>query len=252
MAIGSITLDDAQQVRYARQILLEEVGESGQAQLLAAKVLLVGAGGLGVPVAAYLGAAGIGMLGLADSDLVDRSNLPRQVAYSELDIGYPKTHRLKARILDNNPEVQVMTHPQLTTENAYAVISAYDWIVDGSDNFPTRYLLNTVCAHQKKTLISCALTRFTGQLAVFHPGGACYQCLVPRLPNADATLGCVDGGVLGPVAGLLGCWQALETLKQILRLPSRLQEELLLFDVMNNSSHRIRMRKNASCPVCGE
>ncbi|MEK8088560.1 HesA/MoeB/ThiF family protein [Thermithiobacillus plumbiphilus] len=252
MVTVSTPLGNAQLVRYARQILLEEVGESGQARLLAAKVLVVGAGGLGVPVASYLGAAGIGMLGLADSDLVDRTNLPRQVIYSELDIGYSKVQRLEARILDNNPEVQIMTHPRLTPENASAVIEAYDWIVDGSDNFQTRYLLNAICARQKKTLISGALSRFTGQLAVFRPGDACYQCLVARLPNRDATQGCVEGGILGPMAGLLGCWQALETLKQILALSSRLQEELLLFDALNNSSHRIRMRKDQACPVCGE
>ena len=244
-------LSDTQALRYARQTLLEEVGEEGQERLLASRVLVVGAGGLGVPLAGYLAAAGVGTLGIADGDRVAYTNLPRQIAYAEDDVGQPKTACLARRLTDNNPAVQIIEHPRLTVDNAEEIVAGYDLVADGCDNFATRYLVNAVCVQARKTLVSAALSRFTGELAAFAPGGACYQCLFPATPDRNEAQGCVEGGILGPMAGLLGCWQALEVLKQILNLSGRLENELLIFDGLNQVTRRIRLRKDPVCPTCG-
>lgn len=245
-----MTLRDDQLSRYARQILLPEVGEAGQERLRAARVLVVGAGGLGVPVASYLAAAGIGTVGLADSDTIARSNLPRQIVYAQTDIGAPKTARLAQRLRANNPETQVFEHPRLEAGNIDDVVGAYDLVADGCDNFPTRYLVNAACVRARRVLVSAALSRFTGELGVFVPDGPCYQCLFPKIPDREQAQGCVDGGILGPMAGLLGCWQALEVLKQILEMPGRLRAELLVYDAYTYLHRRIELSYHSGCPVC--
>ncbi len=246
MAFGDDVL-----IRYARQILLPDVGEEGQERLSNARVLIVGAGGLGVPVASYLGAAGVGIIGIADSDTVALSNLPRQVAYAAKDVGVRKTARLKAYITGNNPLAEVVEYPHLREQNVRNIVADYDIVADCSDNFPTRYLVNAACMDLGKSLVFAALSRFSGQLAVFSPPGPCYQCMVPELPDSEVALGCVEGGILGPVAGLIGCWQALEVLKQILGLKPSMQGMLMLLDGLDNRTHMIRLTKNPACPVCG-
>ena len=242
---------DLQRVRYARQILLDDVGEEGQEKLAQAKVLVIGAGGLGVPVVSYLAAAGVGTIGIADGDVVELSNLHRQIAYRTRDIGAPKTAQLSLRVRDNNERARIVEHPRVTPTNADDIVAGYDFIADGSDNFITRYLINAVCRRRRKILVSAALERFTGELATFLPDGPCYRCVFPLAPDRESAQGCVAGGILGPMAGLLGCWQALEILKQILELPGRLRGELLLFDAVTNDCRRIRLRRDPSCEICG-
>lgn len=248
---GIDALSDEQCLRYARQILLPEVEEAGQARLLDARVLVVGAGGLGVPLASYLAAAGVGTLGIADGDRVDVRNLHRQIAYAECDVGRSKTGRLRARILANNGGIEVVTLPHLTADNVEAIVEGFDIVADGCDNYPTRHLVSAACVRQKKTLVSGALSHSDGQLAVFAPGEACYRCMVPQAPDGFLSQGCVEGGILGPFAGLFGCWQALEVVRQILRSPHRMQNELLLFDARRYETTRIRLKKRAGCPACG-
>ncbi|ARU31785.1 hypothetical protein CAP31_08895 [Sulfuriferula sp. AH1] len=238
-------------IRYARQILLPDVGEAGQERLSNARVLIVGAGGLGVPVASYLGAAGVGVIGIADGDTVALSNLPRQVAYADKDVGARKTAQLKANIVGNNPLVEVVEHTYLTEQNVRSIVADYDIVADCSDNFPTRYLVNAACMDLGKTLVFAALSRFSGQLAVFSPLVSCYQCMVPEPPDSEVAQSCVEGGILGPVAGLVGCWQALEVLKQILGLKPNMQGMLMLLDSLDNRTHMICLTKNPACPVCG-
>ena len=245
-------LDDAQLMRYARQILLDGVGEEGQERLRASRVLVVGAGGLGVPAASYLAAAGVGTLGIADSDTIAASNLPRQVVYAQSDIGLSKIQRLKERLLANNPDIEVPEHPRVTDDNAQDIVTEYDLVADGCDNFPTRYRVNVACARAHKPLVSGALSRFTGQLAAFAPGGPCYQCVFPEMPDHAPVQGCVDGGILGPMAGLLGCWQALEVLKQLLDLPGRLDGELMIFDGLAYRNRRIRFDRAPACLTCAD
>lgn len=245
-------LNDTQLTRYARQILLDEVGEEGQERLQAARVLVVGAGGLGVPVASYLAAAGVGTVGIADGDAIAASNLPRQIAYAQSEIGGSKTERLKRRLLSNNPDAIVVEHPRLAADNIHDIVARYDLIADGCDNFPTRYLVNIACVQARKPLVSGALSRFTGQLAAFAPGGPCYQCVFPEMPDHAPVQGCVDGGILGPMAGLLGCWQALEVLKQLLDLPGRLDGELMIFDGLAYRNRRIRFDRAPACLTCAD
>uniref|UniRef100_E6QQ73 Molybdopterin biosynthesis protein moeB n=1 Tax=mine drainage metagenome TaxID=410659 RepID=E6QQ73_9ZZZZ len=239
-------------IRYARQILLSEVGEDGQERLSKARVLIVGAGGLGVPVASYLGASGVSVIGIADGDTVALSNLPRQVAYATEDVGALKTAQLKAYIIGNNPLVEVVEHPYLTEQSVRSIVADYDIVADCSDNFPTRYLVNAACMELGKILVFAALSRFSGQLAVFSPLGSCYQCMVPEPPDRAVAQSCVEGGILGPVAGLVGCWQALEVLKQILGIKPNMQGKLMLLDGLDNRTHMIRLIKNTACPVCGK
>lgn len=241
---------DAALTRYARQILLDEVGEEGQERLRASRVLVVGAGGLGVPVASYLAAAGVGTVGIADGDTVAESNLPRQIAYAHADLGRLKTERLKQRLLANNADVDVVEYPRLGDDNAQEIVACHDVVADGCDNFPTRYVINAACMQARKTLVSAALSRFSGELAVFKPNGPCYQCLFPAVPDGAPAQGCVDGGMLGPMAGLFGCWQALEVLKQLLNIPGWLQGELLIFDGLSYLARRIRLERDPACPVC--
>lgn len=246
------SLSDDLLMRYARQILLPEVGEEGQERLAAARVLIVGAGGLGVPVASYLAAAGVGRLGIADGDTVALSNLPRQVAYAADDIGQSKVERLAASVRANNPRVEVEGYGYLTEDNAGEIVAGYDLVADCCDNFPTRYLVNAACVKSGRPLVSAALSRYSGQLAVFAPGGACYQCMVPDSPDNEAVQGCVEGGILGPLAGLLGCWQAMEVLKQLLGLQPDMAGRMLLVDALDWRTQTIRVARDAGCPVCGK
>lgn len=244
-------LSDDLLMRYARQILLPEVGEEGQERLAAASVLIIGAGGLGVPLASYLAAAGVGRLGIADGDTVALSNLPRQVAYATDDIGQSKVGRLTASLRANNPHAEVTGYGYLTEDNIDGVVAGYDLVADGCDNFPTRYLVNAACVKFARPLVSAALSRYSGQLAVFKAGGACYQCMVPDSQDNQAVQGCVEGGILGPLAGVLGCWQALEVLKQLLGLQPDMAGKVLLVDALDWRTQTIAVGKNRFCPVCG-
>jgi molybdopterin/thiamine biosynthesis adenylyltransferase len=243
-------LTDDEMIRYSRQILLEEVGEAGQEKLRAARILLVGAGGLGVPASLYLGACGIGHLGLADGDRIESTNLHRQVIYSHNAVAQFKTEQLQNAIRRNNPYISISCHGRVDQNTANRLIRDYDWVVDGSDNFPTRYLVNAVCQAERVPLISAALSHFDAQIMAFHPGGPCYRCLVPESPDLYQAQGCVEGGILGPFAGLAGTWLALEAIKQILELPTRLNSQLLLFDGLNNRLQTIRFSRKRNCPDC--
>ena len=243
-------LTDDEMIRFSRQILLEEVGEAGQEKLKAARVLMVGAGGLGVPASLYLGACGLGHLGLADGDRIEPTNLHRQVIYSPDAAGQFKTEQLQIAILRNNPLISISCHGRVDQNTANRLIRDYDWVVDGSDNFPTRYLVNAACQAEGVPLISAALSHFDAQIMAFHPGGPCYRCLVPESPDTHQIQGCVEGGILGPLAGMAGTWLALEVIKQILDLPTRLNSQLLLFDGLDNRLQTIRFSRKQNCPDC--
>ncbi len=247
-------LDDAQLERYARHVILDEVGEEGQIKLLQAKVLVVGAGGLGAPVLMYLAAAGIGTLGIVDHDTVDLSNLQRQIIHSMDDIGRPKTRSAAERIELINPDITVIEHRlRLGPNNAAELFAGYDLVVDGSDNFTARYLANETCFALKKPLVSAALVRFEGQLSTFKPyeGGPCYRCLFPEPPDAALVPRCDTVGIFGAVAGVMGSLQATEVLKEILGLGTGMTGKLLLFDALDQTFHKIAVPKNPDCPTCG-
>lgn len=247
-------LDDDQLERYARHVILEEVGEEGQVKLLNARVLVVGAGGLGAPVLMYLAAAGVGTLGVVDHDVVDLSNLQRQIIHSTEEIGQPKVRSAAERIETINPEVTVVEHRmRLGPNNAEEIIADYDLVVDGSDNFAARYLSNETCYRLKKPLVSAALVRFEGQLATFkaYDGGPCYRCLFPEPPDPDLVPRCDTVGIFGAVAGVMGCLQATEVLKEILGLGTSMSGHLLLFDALDQTFRKITTQKNPDCPVCG-
>lgn len=241
--------------RYGRQMILPEIGEAGQQRLRAARVLLVGAGGLGSPAALYLAAAGVGTLIICDADRVDRSNLHRQVLHSEDSVGQPKTRSAAARLLTLNPSLECIAHPvRITSANALELIAACDLVVDGSDNFPTRYLVNDACVFLRKPLVYGAVDRFEGQVAVFDTtaAGPCYRCLFPEPPPPGAVPSCAEAGVLGVVPGLIGLWQAAEALKILLGLGRPLRGRLLLIDLMDASTREIEVRRDSACPVCGD
>ncbi len=248
-------LTEEQIYRYSRHILLPEVGGVGQEKLLRAKVFCVGVGGLGSPVALYLAAAGLGTLGIADSDQVDISNLQRQVLHYTDDIGKPKTHSARDKLQKLNPDVNVIVYKDLITkDNIRELVKDYDIVIDGSDNFPTRYLLNDACYFEKKTLISGALFQFEGQLSVFktHKGGACYRCLYPEIPPAGMVPTCEEAGILGAVAGTIGTMQAVETLKEVLNIGEPLVDKLLTMNALNMSFNTVKIKKDPGCHLCGE
>ncbi len=241
--------------RYSRNILLKEVGGEGQAKLRAARVLLVGAGGLGSPLALYLAAAGVGTLGIVDHDTVDLSNLQRQIAHNTARIGDLKADSAAHAISALNPNVVVETHPlRLTADTALELVQQYDIICDGTDNFPTRFLVSDACVLAKRTLVSAAILRFEGQLSVFkpHAGGPCYRCLTPEAPPPDMVPTCAQAGILGAVAGVMGALQATEVLKQILDIGEPLVGRLLLWDALSMRQRVIRLPKDPACPACGE
>jgi adenylyltransferase/sulfurtransferase len=247
-------LSEEQILRYSRQIILPRVGGKGQKKLAEARVFVMGAGGLGSPAAFYLAAAGVGTIGLADSDRVELHNLQRQILHRTSDIGLLKVESGKRTLESLNPEVRIEVHPErITSENIRETIRGYDLCLDGSDNFPTRFLLNDACYFEKKTLISGAILRFHGQLTTFkpHAGGHCYRCLFPEPPQ-DHVPNCQEAGILGAVAGIIGVFQANEALKEILGIGESMMGRFFDIDTLDLSFHMFEVRKNPDCPLCGE
>ena len=249
-----IEFTDEQIERYSRHIMLPEVGGSGQQKMLEARVLLLGAGGLGSPAAYYLAAAGIGNLGIVDFDQVDLSNLQRQIIHSTERIGMLKTESAKKTIQALNPDVNVtLYNEKMDSSNIMSLIKDYDYVVDGSDNFPTRYLVNDACVMKNKTLIHGSIYRFEGQVTVFKPGdGPCYRCLYPEPPPPGMVPNCQEGGVLGVLAGVIGNLQVVEVLKLILGIGKPLVGKLLIYDALNTEFRSLRLRRDPNCPICGE
>jgi sulfur-carrier protein adenylyltransferase/sulfurtransferase len=240
--------------RYSRHIILPEVGGLGQTKLLEAKVLLVGAGGLGSPAAFYLAAAGVGTLGIIDADVVDLSNLQRQILHTTADVGRAKTDSAKEALQSLNPDVKVMTyHELLHSSNVFDIIHGYDVIVDGCDNFPTRYLLNDACVMANISNVHGSIFRFEGQATVFKPHeGPCYRCLYPEPPPPGMVPSCQEGGVLGVLPGIIGTIQAIETIKLILGIGKTLIGRLLMYDALKMAFRELRLRRDPACPLCGE
>jgi adenylyltransferase/sulfurtransferase len=239
--------------RYGRHLIMPEVGLRGQEKLKAARVLIVGAGGLGSPLGMYLAAAGVGTIGLVDFDVVDPSNLQRQVLYGEKDVGKPKLQVAKQRLLDINPHIEVKTYEEsLTSDNALEIIREYDVVVDGTDNFPTRYLVNDACVMLGKPNVYGSIFRFEGQASVFDAKhGPCYRCLFPEPPPPGLVPSCAEGGVLGVLPGIIGTVQATETVKLIIGQGEPLVGRLLLFDALKMRFRELKLRKDPKCPVCG-
>ncbi len=248
-----MSLTDAQLERYARHIIMPEIGGLGQRKLLAAKVLVIGAGGLGSPCLEYLAAAGVGTLGIVDDDVVELSNLQRQTLHSSTDIGTLKTASAARRISALNPDVHVVQHPlRLTADNAQAIISAYDIIADGSDSFTTRFAVSAACVAMRKTLVSAAVGRLDGQLATFAghlPNQPCYRCFVPHAPG-EAERTCAEVGVLGALTGVMGTQQALEVIRHITGMGESLAGKLLLFESLTSRQRILSLPKDPACPHC--
>lgn len=253
--LKEIALSREELARYSRHLILPEVNVDGQRRIKAARVLCIGAGGLGSPAAFYLTAAGIGTLGLVDADRVDASNLQRQILYGTDDVGKPKLEKARARLREMNPAVQIVRYDtQLTSANATEIIAPYDLVIDGSDNFPTRYLSNDVCVFARKPNIYGSVFRFEGQASVFAPhlGGPCYRCLFPEPPPPGAAPSCAEAGVLGVLPGIIGLIQATESLKLILGAGETLAGRLLHFDALKMKFREFNLRRDPTCPVCGD
>ncbi len=249
------TLSPEQRSRYSRHLLIPEVGEDGQQRLLDARVLLIGAGGLGSPASLYLAAAGVGTLGIVDADVVDESNLQRQVVHSTDRLGEPKVLSAKRTLEALNPDVNVVPFQErLTSENVDRILAhGWDVIVDGADNFPTRYLVNDASIWSGIPVVHGSIFRFEGQVTVFHPGvGPCYRCLFPQPPPPELAPSCAEGGVLGVLPGIIGSIQANEALKLILERGDSLAGRLLLFDALGTTLDEVTVRRNPDCPVCGD
>jgi len=246
-------LSNEEIARYSRHLIMPEVGMSGQRKLKAASILMIGTGGLGAPVGMYLAAAGVGRLGLVDFDVVDASNLQRQIIHGTKDVGRPKIASARDRIEDINPHVEIETHEtRLTRENALRLFSNYDVIVDGTDNFPTRYLVNDACVLTGKPNVYGSIFRFEGQASVFWAErGPCYRCLYPEPPPPGLVPSCAEGGVLGVLPGIIGAIQATEAIKIVLGAPDILINRLVLFDAWRMRFRELKLRKNPECPVCG-
>lgn len=243
--------------RYARHIILPEVGGEGQAKLLQSRVLVIGAGGLGSPLLLYLAAAGTGTLGVVDDDFVDLSNLQRQVIHGTGRIGAAKVESARETLGEINPEVTLVTHQtRLNAENALELIADYDLVADGSDNFATRFLVNDACYLAKTPLVSAALLRFEGQISTFkaYLGGEepCYRCIFPEAPPPGLIPTCAEGGVLGAVAGAMGSIQAVEVIKELLGIGESLSGSLLIYDALTTTFRKIKVKPDPECPLCGE
>jgi molybdopterin/thiamine biosynthesis adenylyltransferase/rhodanese-related sulfurtransferase len=241
--------------RYARHIMLPEVGLEGQKKICSTSVLCIGAGGLGSPIAMYLAAAGMGRIGLVDFDTVDESNLQRQLLHGTRDIGRPKTESASDTLRELNPLTEVVQHRErITSANALDLIRPYDIVVDGTDNFPTRYLTNDACVFLKKPNIYGSIFRFEGQASVFAPhlGGPCYRCLYPEPPPPGLVPSCAEGGVLGVLPGIIGCIQATEILKLVTGIGTPLLGRLLVYDALEMKFRELRLRRDPKCPLCGE
>jgi molybdopterin/thiamine biosynthesis adenylyltransferase len=247
---------DEQVERYARHIMLPEVGGTGQAKLLRARVLVIGAGGLGSPLILYLAAAGVGTIGVVDFDDVDLSNLQRQIVHATDSIGTPKVESARAGALRVNPEVTVVPHRvRIDAGNALDLIDGYDLVVDGSDNFATRFLVNDACYFAHKTLVSAAILRFEGQVSTFkaYLGGdnPCYRCIFPSPPPPGLIPTCAEGGVLGALAGAMGSVQAVEVVKELLGIGTGLSGWLLIYDALGTVFRKVRVRPDPACALCG-
>jgi molybdopterin/thiamine biosynthesis adenylyltransferase/rhodanese-related sulfurtransferase len=241
--------------RYSRHLLMPEVTSEGQRRLKAARILSIGAGGLGSPAALYLAAAGVGTIGIVDFDEVDLSNLQRQILHGTKDIGRSKLQSARERLRDINPEIEIELHEcRFSSENAPELVAQYDMVVDGSDNFPTRYLSNDVCVFARKPNVYGSVFRFEGQTTVFAPhlGGPCYRCLFPEPPPPDSVPNCAQAGVLGVLPGIIGMLQAIEAIKLILGIGEPLVGRLLHFDALKVKFRELNLRRDPECPVCGE
>jgi len=246
---------DEQIERYSRHIILPEVGGKGQAKLLESKVFVLGAGGLGSPALLYLAAAGVGTIGVADGDVVDVSNLQRQIIHDNNTVGMAKVESAKKSIEALNPDVEVkIFNGRLDTENIREILRDYDVVLDGSDNFPTRYLMNDASFFEGKTLVSGSMFRFDGQVSVFkpHEGFPCYRCLYPEPPPKGMVPSCQEAGVLGALAGVIGVLQAVEAIKEILSIGKSLAGELLIFDALAMNFRKVKVRTDPDCALCGE
>ena len=251
----SVELSNEEISRYSRHLILPEVGMAGQKKLKATSVLCIGTGGLGSPILMYLAAAGIGKIGIVDFDVVDFSNLQRQIAHGTADVGRPKVQSGKETINSINPEVEVVVHEtRLTADNAIEIMTPYDIVVDGTDNFPTRYLTNDACVLLKKPNVYGSIFRFEGQASVFAPelGGPCYRCLYPEPPPPGMVPSCAEGGVLGVLPGIVGCIQATEILKLALGKGTPLVNRLLLFNALDMEFRELKLRRDPKCPICGD
>lgn len=241
--------------RYSRQMILPGMGGKGQRKLAEAKIFIMGAGGLGSPSALYLAAAGVGTIGLADFDRVELHNLQRQILHRTPDVGLLKVESGKKNLESLNPEVTVQIYPErINSANIRGIIREYDLVLDGSDNFPTRFLVNDACFFEEKTLISGAILRFDGQLTTFkpHAGGPCYRCLFPEPPRPGVVPSCQEAGVLGAVAGVIGVLQANEALKEILGIGTGMAGRFLVYNALALSFHEAKLQKSPHCPLCGE
>jgi len=254
-------LTEEQSIRYSRHTLLNEVGEAGQIKLLESKVLLIGAGGLGSPAAMYLAAAGVGTIGIVDFDTVDISNLQRQILHGNKDVGRPKVESAKDRLLDLNPDIKVIAHREpITSHNAMEIISGYDIVLNGSDNFPTRYLVNDACQFLRKPLVDASIFMFEGQATIYQPadeskgieGGPCYRCLYPDPPPPGEVPSCAEAGVFGVLPGIVGSVQAIEAIKLILGIGESLVGRLLMMDTLDMTFRTLKVKRNPTCPVCGD
>src|SRR6266446_1225800 len=253
--VATTKLSKEEQLRYSRHMIMPEVGAEGQQRLNAARVLCIGAGGLGSPAALYLAAAGVGKLGLVDFDDVDLSNLQRQILHGTKDVGRKKLDSARDRLRDANPNVEIETHEcKFTSKNAREIVSGYEVVVDGSDNFPTRYLSNDVCVFAKKPNVYGSVFRFDGQTTVFAPhlGGPCYRCLFPEPPPPGSVPNCAQAGVLGVLPGIIGMLQAIEAIKMIVGVGESLVGRLLHFDALKARFRELNLRRDPECPVCGE
>lgn len=251
---ADVTLTSNEIARYSRHLIMPEVGVDGQKRLKAANILLIGAGGLGSPLGLYLAAAGIGRLGLVDFDVVDFSNLQRQILHGTADIGRPKLASARDRLAAINPEVRLdLFEDRLTSKNVMGIFQPYDIIIDGTDNFPTRYLVNDACVLLKKPNIYGSIFRFDGQASIFHPPhGPCYRCLYPQPPEPGEVPSCAEGGVLGILPGLIGVVQATEAIKLILGKGKPLIGRLMHYDALEMKFREFKVRRNPDCPICGD
>ena len=240
--------------RYSRHIILKEVGGIGQTKLLESKVLLIGAGGLGSPIGVYLAAAGVGTLGIIDDDVVDLSNLQRQILHGTSDIGILKTKSAEASITEMNPDVKVIPYNErINSQNAFEILEQYDLIVDGCDNFPTRYLLNDACVMLGKPIVHGSIFQFEGQVTVLYPGkGPCYRCIFREPPPEGLAPSCQEAGVFGVLPGIIGTIQAVEAIKVLLDIGESLIGTLLLFNALTMEFQRLKLRQDDGCPMCGE
>ena len=241
--------------RYSRHLILPEVGMAGQKKLKGTSVLCIGTGGLGSPISMYLAAAGIGRIGLVDFDVVDFSNLQRQIAHGTEDVGRPKVESATETISSINPNVVVDKHEApLTSENAMDLVANYDIVVDGTDNFPTRYLTNDACVLQGKPNVYGSIFRFDGQASVFAPSmdGPCYRCLYPEPPPPGMVPSCAEGGVLGALAGTVGSLQAVEVLKEVMQIGETLAGSLLIYDALSADVRKMKLPRDVDCPLCGD